>query len=187
MQAQLSATKQADSVHDNQTTAAFLQSPVGMAILDPQGKFLNSNAAFQRMVGYSGLELVDIVLAQLVHADDSAAHNDLFIQLIKGSRANFQTTRRYHRKSGQVGWFHSALSAVCDESGQLAFITLTDEDISAQRKTEDALQAIAEGTFSASGPDFFRALVGHLATALDVPFAMVTECTTPAKDHVRSL
>src|SRR5689334_18254863 len=110
MQAQLSATTQTDAVHENQTHAAFLQSPVGMAILNLQGKFLYTNAAFQRMVGYAESELADMVLAQLVHHDDSAAHHELFSQLVSGSRADFQSTRRYRRKSGQVGWFQSTLS-----------------------------------------------------------------------------
>ena len=38
-----------------------------------------------------------------------------------------------------------------------------------------ALHAIVEGTARGTGEDFFRSLVSHLASAIDVPYAVVAE------------
>src|SRR5262249_51924846 len=106
---------------------------------------------------------------------------------IGSSRDQVHLVRRYRHRDNRLVWVHSTLCVVHGVHGALDFITLCDEDITERRKGEEALQAIAEGTFSASGNDFFRSLVRHLATALDVPCALVTECTNPAKSHVRAL
>jgi formate hydrogenlyase transcriptional activator len=65
----------------------------------------------------------------------------------------------------------------------------TSADISATRRARvsELIWAVVNGTALATGADFFPALVRHLATALDVQHAFVTECTTGRKDRVRTL
>jgi hypothetical protein len=50
--------------------------------------------------------------------------------------------------------------------------------------TEDiaALRAIVEGTAHSTGDEFFRTLVGHLARAVDAPYAFVAEFVSPEND-----
>ena len=55
------------------------------------------------------------------------------------------------------------------------------------RQAEEILQAITEGTASVTGGDFFRSLVRCLATALQVRYAFVTECTDVTMTRVRTL
>ena len=55
------------------------------------------------------------------------------------------------------------------------------------RWTESLLREIAEGTASVIGQDFFRSLVRHLAQALEVHIAFVTECTDATNKRVREL
>jgi signal transduction histidine kinase len=54
-------------------------------------------------------------------------------------------------------------------------------------QAEEILQAITEGTASVTGGDFFRSLVRCLATALQVRYAFVTECTDVTMTRVRTL
>ena len=49
------------------------------------------------------------------------------------------------------------------------------EEIVRRRQAEEMLRAIAEGTASATGSDFFYSLVRHLAAALKVRYALVGE------------
>src|ERR1700758_3899940 len=51
----------------------------------------------------------------------------------------------------------------------------------------ELLQHLAAGTASSTGDDFFRSLVRHLASALRVRYAFVTECTDTTLTRVRTL
>ena len=51
----------------------------------------------------------------------------------------------------------------------------------------ELLRHLAEGTASSTGPDFFRSLVHHLASALGVRYAFVTQCTDKTLTRVRTL
>src|SRR5262245_17933299 len=51
----------------------------------------------------------------------------------------------------------------------------------------ELLRHLTEGTAGVTGRDFFRSLVRHLAEALQVRYACVTECTDAAKTSVRTL
>ena len=48
-------------------------------------------------------------------------------------------------------------------------------DISDRKHTENALQALIESTATVTGQDFFSSLVSHIAAALRVDYALVTE------------
>ncbi len=54
-------------------------------------------------------------------------------------------------------------------------------------RAEEMLRAIAEGTAAVTGRDFFYSLVRHLATALHVRHAFLTECVPDRPGRVRML
>ena len=53
--------------------------------------------------------------------------------------------------------------------------------------TDGTLAHISEGIAGATGEEFFRSLVKHLANALAVRYAFVTECVDPAQTRVHAL
>jgi transcriptional regulator with GAF, ATPase, and Fis domain len=54
-------------------------------------------------------------------------------------------------------------------------------------RQSELLRHLAEGTASATGADFFRSLVRHLASALGVRYAFATQCTDVTLTRVRTL
>lgn len=60
-------------------------------------------------------------------------------------------------------------------------------DMPAEKRHEDVLGHIAEAVAGATGAEFFRCLAMHLAQALAVRYAFVTECVEPAATRVRAL
>ncbi|MGB7293280.1 MAG: sigma 54-interacting transcriptional regulator [Thermodesulfobacteriota bacterium] len=60
--------------------------------------------------------------------------------------------------------------------------TLSQQDI----KSLKLLQHLAEGTAAVTGSDFFCSLVHHLASALNVSYAFITQCTDEASTRVRT-
>ena len=61
------------------------------------------------------------------------------------------------------------------------------EEVGRRREAEERLQAIVEGTASETGSDFFYSLVRHLASALHVRYAFVTECLEGMGNRARTL
>jgi signal transduction histidine kinase len=66
-------------------------------------------------------------------------------------------------------------------------IEALNRELVRHRQAEEVLRIIAAGTAAVTGGDFFRPLVQHLAAALQVRCAFVTECTDVTMTRVRTL
>lgn len=64
---------------------------------------------------------------------------------------------------------------------------ILEQEVQERIRAEEALRAIVEGTAATTGGDFLRTLVQHLADALNMDAAMVTECISSNKDEVHTL
>lgn len=60
-------------------------------------------------------------------------------------------------------------------------------EVMERQRAEDTLRNIVTGTASATGKDFFPALVKHLAIALDVPHVIITEVLTNTPGQLKML
>ena len=77
---------------------------------------------------------------------------------------------------------------VCQVLASQAAISLENARLYAERVlAERRLRALVEGTAQAVGRDFFRSMVRHLADALPVKIAFVTECANVEKTRARTL
>src|SRR5262245_13333528 len=61
------------------------------------------------------------------------------------------------------------------------------QEAAQRRQAEQTLRSVVLGTAAVTGDDFFSALVRHLASAIGVRYAFVTECTDQTKTRVRTL
>ena len=61
------------------------------------------------------------------------------------------------------------------------------QEVVERRRAEEMLRAVTEGTASVTGDDFFNSLVRHLASALQVRYAFVAQCTDARKTTARTL
>ncbi len=77
---------------------------------------------------------------------------------------------------------------VCQVLASQAAISLDNARLYAEMRTaEETLRSITEGTAAVTGGDFFASLVRHLARALQVRYAFVTECRERVKLSARTL
>jgi transcriptional regulator with GAF, ATPase, and Fis domain len=70
---------------------------------------------------------------------------------------------------------------------QVALAVENMQAYEALARAEEMLRAIAEGTAAVTGRDFFYSLVRHLALALRMRYAFLTECVPGATGRVRML
>jgi formate hydrogenlyase transcriptional activator len=84
--------------------------------------------------------------------------------------------------------YTEATTALLQEAAKQVALTVENmQAYEALTRAEEVLRAIAEGTAAVTGRDFFYSLVRHLASALRVRYAFLTECLPGTESRVRTL
>ncbi len=84
--------------------AIFDHAAVGIAILDAQGTIVETNAAFQRVLGYTADELRGRPSGERSPAEDAELTRALVQEILSGARESGTIEKRYVRKDGGVIW-----------------------------------------------------------------------------------
>jgi diguanylate cyclase (GGDEF)-like protein/PAS domain S-box-containing protein len=122
----------------------FNGSPIGMILGDAQGKVVEVNPAYERMVGYSGAELAVLDLAEITHPADLVMTRAFFRDLRSGKRASVQFEKRYYRKDGELIWCQLTASLERHTDGRPAFSIAMVENITERKLAELALRETTE-------------------------------------------
>src|SRR5688572_2932736 len=128
---------------------AMAASGVGMAIVDLNGHWVEVNPAFERMFGYSALEVVGRPTVAFTHPDDISLTQSYLRGLIDGSIPVLDAQKRYLHRSGQTIWAHINIAVMRDDFGAPLYLLVQLRDISAQRAAELALESRAEAEHAA--------------------------------------
>jgi len=70
-------------------------------------------------------------------------------------------------------WFQTTKKPLLSQSGEVVQLLGVSVDLTARRRSEEALKAVIEGTATTTAEEFFRSLVRHLAQALGVDSAFL--------------
>lgn len=124
--------------------AVFEGSAIGIGIVDMEGRFIEANAAFLRMVGYTPEELRELSFTTLNHPDDNARNLPLFRQLVAGKISHYQMEKRYRCKDGSDLPVRLTTSVVRDAAGRPRFCVAMVEDITERRRAEAERRALEE-------------------------------------------
>lgn len=96
----------------------FEHAPIGIAMTDVDGHFLQVNQAFCGMLGYSEAELTSKTFMEVTHPDDISANLALFRQAKENVIPSYQTIKRYLHREGHVLWGNLTSSLIRDQSGK---------------------------------------------------------------------
>ena len=117
----------------------FESSALGIALTGLDGRFVDANPAYLRMVGYSQAELRDLSFRMITHDDDRERNLAIFTEVLEGKRKSFELEKRYRRKDGEVIWVNLSGSLVPGTEGVPQFVLGMVEDITERKKAEEAL------------------------------------------------
>jgi len=121
--------------------ATFHQAAMGIARIAPDGRFLEVNEKFCRMLGYDTPEMLERTLFDLVAPGD----RDKTRAFLKGRlTAHFlgpppEIEKPYRRRDGSTLWVCEALSVVRDAAGMPDFLVAVVQDITARKNLETRL------------------------------------------------
>jgi PAS domain S-box-containing protein len=124
---------------DERFRRVFEHAPVGMGLSSPDGRFLQVNAAFCKMVGYSEKELIETAWATLTHPDDMGLSTRLLEQLRDEPDACVEAEKRYLHRDGAIVWVRIRISIVPDSDGNPYCHVVHVENITARKQAKEAL------------------------------------------------
>ena len=120
--------------------AVFENSAIGVALTDPSGRFLATNSAFQKMLGYTEEEIGELTFLEVTHEDYRESNWQLVKELLEGKRKQFQIEKQYRRKDGSLVWVSNNVSLVPGTESMPRFLMALSEDITERKRTEETLR-----------------------------------------------
>src|SRR5579875_434256 len=97
---------------------AFDHAAIGMALVAPDGRWLQVNRSICELVGYSEEELLSLTFQDLTHPEDLDADLKYVQQMLDRKIDTYQMEKRYIRKDGEIVWILLSVSLVSDPHGQ---------------------------------------------------------------------
>lgn len=120
----------------------FDEAPVGIAHLTIDGKWLEVNATFRELLGYSNEELQKLEYTELIHPDDLENFIASMEKILNGSKDVTCIEEKYKRKDGSLFSGLTTKSLVKGKNGNPNYFVLILEDISIQKQSEAELSKI---------------------------------------------
>ncbi|HEX4948480.1 MAG TPA: sigma 54-interacting transcriptional regulator [Blastocatellia bacterium] len=155
-------------------------------VLDLEGRLLTMNAG--------GMKILEI-------CDFTPLRNNYWVEFWQGEYRQEAEAAVEAARQGGVGhfvgfcptmlgkpmWWDVVVNPILDAEGKPEKLLSLSRDITERKQAEIMLRALVEGTASVTGKDFFRSMVRHLAAAIPVRYAFVTECADLARTRARIL
>lgn len=129
---------------ENRFRNAMEYSAIGMALVSPQGKWLQVNKSLCNLLGYDADYLKSLTFQEITYAEDLSKDLALLEQLLQGEIPNYQMEKRYLCRNGEVVWALLAVSLVRDEQQAPLYIIAQIEDISELKHTEITNKRLTE-------------------------------------------
>jgi PAS domain S-box-containing protein len=124
--------------------AAFENAPIGMALLSPDGRFLQVNRALCDVLGRGEEQLLGTTWQAVTHPEDRASQDALDRRVLAGHEHAYVVEKRYLRGDGTPAWALVSRSLVRDAGGQPLYFISQVLDISERKHVEEALRAREE-------------------------------------------
>jgi diguanylate cyclase (GGDEF)-like protein/PAS domain S-box-containing protein len=127
--------------------SAFGNAPIGMALVDLNGRWLQVNDALCRITGYSESELKTITLRSLTHPDDVDLDRPFLQQLLAGLIPSYQIEKRCRHLWGHIFWAQETVSLVRDGEGQALYFITQFQDISERKELARRMEFLVDHDF----------------------------------------
>lgn len=116
---------------------AMEYSAIGMALVSPQGQWLQVNKSLCQLLGYDEKALSAMTFQQITHPDDLDADLRQLHALLLGDIETYSMEKRYLRKDGELVRALLTVSLVRDSEQLPLYFISQIEDITELRRTEE--------------------------------------------------
>lgn len=119
---------------------AFTEASIGMALVAPDGGFVDANDALCKLLGRTRDEIKEVGFQAVTHPDDLEADVAYVNRMLAGETGTYQLEKRYLRPNGEVVWGLLSVSLVRDDAGNPLHFISQIQDITPHKEAERQLQ-----------------------------------------------
>jgi len=120
--------------------AIFEGATIGIALVDRDGRIIESNPALQVLLGLSQEELRCQMFTSFTEPEDEERCRGLLQELVLGQRDSIQIEKQYLRKDGQKAWAHLTVSTFRGAEEEQQFAIGMVEDITLKKQAESEIR-----------------------------------------------
>ena len=122
---------------EEQFKGAFENSAVGMALVNLDGFYTETNVRLCKMLGYSNHEMKCLTFQEITHFDDLNVDLDYKEKLDTGKISNFSSDKRFIHKNKSIIWAHMSVSSAKNTKNEIKYYIVQIIDITERKKIED--------------------------------------------------
>lgn len=139
------STKQALAVSEERFRSIFESVTVGIKVLNLEGRVLQTNYAFQSMLGYTEDELVGNYFHKFLHPGDRRAAMKLFENVKNNGATTFRFEHRGMHRDQSVVWVKTIFTVIARGSDDQspAFVVGIVENITEQKRIESEMAELS--------------------------------------------
>jgi len=137
-------TRRALEEAEERFRSAFDYAPIGMALVDLDGRWLRVNPMLCEITGYTESELLACTFHDITHPDDLEKNLAEVQRVIGGERRAMRIEKRYLRPNGNTVWVRISSSLVRDADGNPLHFVSQIENVTDRRRAEERLKELAD-------------------------------------------
>lgn len=115
----------------------FRDAPIGIALSDSDGRFIQANPALEDMLGSPEQELRGRSFDEILTPSAAAVNGTMFREMASGRRNRYQTEITYRREDGRPAWMNVNVSRMHPDRSPYTILMM--EDVTARKETEQQL------------------------------------------------
>jgi PAS domain S-box-containing protein len=140
---EITERKRAQVAVEGRWRSVFETSTLGISLTGHDLKFVETNSAFQAMLGYSAEELRKLSPADLMPEEEREAARTRLLELRDGKHSNYEVVTRYRRKDGTIIWVNTFVSTIPGNKSDPPVFLATAIDITDRHHAERELRRTA--------------------------------------------
>lgn len=151
---------------------AMHNSPIGMALVAPDGRWLDVNNAICNIIGYTKEELSLRDFQSVTYPDDLEKDLNFVKQMLNRELEKYQMEKRYFHKDGRVIWILLNVSLVWNDDGTPKYFISQIQDITNRKRTEQIQKVLYNISNAVITTDNLKKLIKQikkeLGTIIDI-------------------
>jgi formate hydrogenlyase transcriptional activator len=149
----------------------------GVIVYDRELRYQVFNPFMEHLTGKRADEVLGKVAPEVFPRLRASGVEDLMKRALAGEVVKVSDVLvPKHSAQGKDVWESCTFAPQYDAEGKIVGVIALVFDVTERHLAEETFRAIVVGTASSTGSDFFPSLVRHMAAALRVRYAFITEC-----------
>lgn len=158
----------------------------GIIVYDQELRYQVFNPFMERLTGKRAEEVLGRIAMEVFPRLRTSGVEEMLKRALNGEVVQISDVLvPKHSAGGRDVWETCTFAPRYDAQGNIAGVIGLVHDVTERHLAEETFRSIVVGTAAATGSDFFPSLVRHMASALQVRYAFITECDD--HQHARAL